>query len=399
MRIDDPESVGISGERLKRLDLLMQEYVDSGKIAGVVTLIARYGKVVHLGQFGMMDLKRSKPMRADTIFRIFSMTKPITSVAMMMLYEEGLFNLQDPVSKFIPEFDSLRVLLSTHGKDLETVGLEREITIKDLFTHTAGLGYAFLDVSHVDQMHVDANLYDRDSDLENFIHKLVELPLACQPGTRWRYSCSVDVLGYLVEVLSDMSLDSFFENRIFAPLGMEDTSFRLDSEKLDRFPSLYGITEDGSIGLLEAPETSPYLKPLKLFMGGHGLLSTITDYFRFAQMLLNGGVFKGARILGRKTVELMTKNYLDPSLIPITMEPITIYGCGFGLGFRVVTDPAMYGLLGSSGLYAWGGAASTGFFVDPKEQLIGVVMPQFRPSTYYPIRNQFEVLINQALIE
>ncbi len=427
-----PEEVGFSASRLSRIGTWMQGYIDQNKLAGTIAMVARYGKVTYLERFGMMDLEAAKPMQFDTIFRIYSMTKPIASVALMMLFEEGRFQLDDPVSKFIPEFADVKVLAgaaeeggdSKHPADnkhpFELIDLEREITIRHLLTHTAGLTYDFFEDSPVDAMYQEAEILSPlgilQVPLPEMIQRLVKLPLTHQPGTAWRYSMATDVLGYLIEVISGMSLDVFLEEKIFRPLGMEDTDFYVPEAKLDRFAAMYGPMENGGIELLDAPATSPYSKPPRFLSGGAGLVSTASDYVRFTQMLLDGGELEGtarlsvrlsahaegspkSRLLGRKTIELMTANHLPDELIPIQVQPHTLHGCGFGLGFRVLVDATRAGVLASKGEFGWGGGASTSFFVDPKEQLIGLLLTQLVPSRYYPIRNEFKVLVYQALVD
>jgi CubicO group peptidase (beta-lactamase class C family) len=394
-----PEEKGFSAKRLSRISTVMQRYVDEGKLAGLIAMVARCGRVLYLERCGMMDLEAAKPMQFDTIFRIYSMTKPITSVALMMLYEEGEFQLNDPVSKFIPEFAEVKVFAGAAEESFEVTDLEREITMWHLLTHTAGLSYDFWEDSPVDAMYLEADLHQADRTLEEMIHKLVTMPLVFQPGSAWRYSMATDVLGYVIEVISGMPFDEFLEQRILKPLGMDDTAFYVPEAKLDRLAAAYGPTENGGIELLDAPATSQYCSPPRFLSGGHGLVSTASDYMRLAQMLLNGGELDGARLLGRKTVELMTMNHLPDELIPIQMPPHTLHGCGFGLGFRVLVHAAQAGRLGSEGEFGWGGAASTSFFVDPKEELIGLLLTQLIPSRYYPIREEFKVLIYQALID
>lgn len=394
-----PEEAGFSADRLSRISTVMQGYVDQDKLAGVIAMVARRGKVAYLERFGMMDLEAAKSMQFDTIFRIYSMTKPITSVALMMLYEEGRFQLNDPVSKFIAEFADVKVFAGATEEGFELTELEREITIWHLLTHTAGLSYDFFEDSPVDAMYLEADLHQPDRTLEEMIHQLVKLPLVHQPGTAWRYSMATDVLGYLIEVISGISLDVFLEKKILKPLGMEDTGFYVPEAKLGRLAATYGPTENGGTELLDAPATSQYAKPPRFLSGGAGLVSTLSDYARFAQMLLDGGELDGTRLLGRKTVGLMTINHLPDELIPIQVQPHILYGCGFGLGFRVLVNVAQAGRLGSEGEFGWGGAASTSFFVDPKEELIGLLLTQLEPSRYYPIRNEFKVLVYQALVD
>jgi CubicO group peptidase (beta-lactamase class C family) len=401
------EEVGFSASRLSRIGMWMQSYIDQNKLAGLIAMVARCGKVVYLERSGMMDVEAAKPMQFDTIFRIYSMTKPITSVALMMLYEEGRFQLNDPVSKFIPKFADVKVFAGATEEGIELDELEREITIWHLLTHTAGLTYDFFEDSPVDAIYLEADLHQPDRTAEEVVHKIVKFPLVHQPGTVWRYSMATDVLGYLIEVISGMTLDVFFEDKIFKPLGMEDTDFYVPEAKLNRFAAEYGPstasgqapTENGGMELLDAPATSQYTKPPRFLSGGAGLVSTASDYMRFLQMLVNGGELDGTRLLGRKTVELMTINHLPDELIPIQVQPHTLHGCGFGLGFRVLVDVAQAGRLGSEGEFGWGGAASTSFFVDPKENLTGLLLTQLMPSRYYPIRNEFKVLVYQALVD
>lgn len=399
-----PEEVGFSARRLSRIGAVIQGYVDQKKLAGVIAAVARHGKVVYHECFGMMDVKSAKPMQFDTIFRIYSMTKPITSVALMMLYEQARFQLTDPVSRYIPAFSRIKVFESITEAGLQVVDLDREITIRDLLTHTASLGYGFAQDSPVESMYRESHffevpLYLLRVPLREMVRRLVELPLLCQPGAGWSYSVATDVVGYLVELISGMPLDAFLEKTIFQPLRMKDTGFYVPDAKLDRFAALYGPAEGGGVKLLDAPITSPYTKPPAGLSGGVGLVSTTTDYMRFAQMLLNGGELDGARLLGRKTVELMRTNHLPDELIPIQIRPHTLHGCGFGLGFRVLVHAAQAGRLGSEGQFGWGGYASTSFFVDPGEGLIGLLLTQLAPSRHYPIRDDFKVLVYQALVD
>jgi CubicO group peptidase (beta-lactamase class C family) len=398
-----PEDVGFSASRLDRIGAVMQGYVEKGKLPGVVATVARHGKIVYRERFGMMDVEAAKPMQFDTIFRIYSMTKAVASVALMMLYEEGRFQLHDPVSLFIPELADVKVLVDAEGASPPVTDLKRAIAIKHLLTHTAGFTYEFFDDSPVDGMYREASLVDRlglfDLSREAFIEKLAALPLVSQPGDAWRYSMATDVLGCLIEVVAGVTLDVFLEDRIFRPLGMEDTGFHVPEAKLERFAAMYGPAEHGELKLLDAPAASPFRKPPRFLSGGIGLVSTAADYLRFTQMLLNGGQLEGTRLLGRKTVALMTTNHLPDVLIPIRLQPHTLHGCGFGLGFRVVVNAAQAGLLTSEGEYGWGGAASTSFFIDPKEDLIGLLLTQLMPSRTYPNRNQFKVLVGQALVD
>jgi CubicO group peptidase (beta-lactamase class C family) len=399
MKIAGPEEVGFSASRLSRVGTAMQRYVDQGKLAGVIAAVARRGRMVYRQCLGMMDLEAAKPMQFDTILRFYSMTKPITSVALMMLYEEGRFQLHDPVSRFIPELAAVKVYAESQLADLN-----RAITIHDLLTHTAGLGYGFDTDSPVESMYREAGMFEGPLYLLEFppqemIRRLGGLPLIYQPGTAWRYSVATDVLGYLIELISDMPLDQFLEERLFEPLGMSDTAFHVPGHKLERFAALYGPAQGGGVELLDHPLTSPFARPPAGLSGGVGLVSTAADYLRFTQMLLNGGELEGVRLLGRKTVALMRINHLPDRLIPIQVPPRTLHGCGFGLGFRVVVEVAQAGRLGSAGEFAWGGYASTSFFIDPREELIGLLLTQLAPSRFYPIRDDFKVLVYQALVD
>jgi len=392
-----PEKIGLSASRLSRIGTVMQGYVDENKLAGLITFVARYGKVVHFECFGMMDLESARPMRPDAIFRIYSMTKPITTVALMMLYEQGLFQLKDPVTLFLPEFKEVKVW----ADEGELIDPAREITIYDLLTHTAGLSYGDYPQTQipVDKLYDEANLWEPGISNQEMVQRIASLPLIYQPGQRWFYSVATDVVGHLVEVISGMPLDAYFEEKIFEPLGMEDTAFYVSKAKLERLTALYGPAKDGGLDLLDDPMTGEYARPPRLLSGGHGLVSTVSDYFRFCRMLSNSGELDGIRLLGRKTVALMTINHLPDSLIPIGWPSNIMHGYGFGLGVRVRVDDAQAGLLGSVDEYAWGGYASTSFFIDPQEELIALLMPQFLPSGYYSIRGQFRVLVYQALVD
>ena len=394
-----PEEVGFSSERLRRIRPVMQAYVDQKKLPGLITLVARQGKVVHFEKYGLMDIEAEKPMHADTIFRIYSMTKPITTVAAMMLYEEGFFQLNDPVSRFIPAFKDVKVLGSVTSGTPVLVDLEREITIRDLMTHTSGLTYAFLEDSPVDLMYEQAGLFNRDKTLQENVQELIKMPLVHQPGSAWRYSVSTDVLGYVVELISDTPLDTFLKDRILEPLQMVDTDFYVPQEKIDRFAALYSLAEDGGLELTDPYATGDYAKPPQNLSGGGGLVSTMTDYLQFAQMVLNGGELDGIRLLGRKTVALMAINHLPEQVLPISFPDKTLHGIGFGLGFRVIMSVAETQGFESVGNYGWGGAASTHFWIDPQEEVIGLLMTQFMPSGHYPLQEQLKVLTYQALVD
>ena len=381
-----PEEVGMSAARLERIAPAMQRWVDDGKIPGALTMIAREGRLVHFEKFGMQDVASVKPIEFDTIFRIYSMTKPITSVAVMMLYEEGNFQLNTPVSEFIPAFKDMKVY-ANHGDAI--VDAEREMTVKHLLTHTAGLIYGGDWMHPINDRYREANFFS--GDLAHMASELGNIPLLHHPGDAWNYGMSTDVLGYLVEVVSGIPFAEFLKKRIFEPLGMIDTDFSVPEEKADRYATLYEPIEDGSIQVMEnAPVSSG---PLSFFhAGGAGLQSTAADYLRFCQMMLNEGELDGVHIIGRKTVELITMNH-----IPDDWQPLWRSGSGFGLGFAVVTNVADTHSLGSLGTYSWGGLASTTFWIDPVEELIGILMTQLIGEA--PFHPQFRVLTYQAIID
>ncbi len=381
-----PEDVGMSTSRLGRIAPVMQRWVDDGKIPFVLTMIAREGRLVHFEKYGMQDVATAKPVEFDTIFRIYSMTKPITSIAVMMLYEEGHFQLGTPVSEFIPAFKDMQVY-TENGEAI--VDAEREVTVKHLLTHTSGLIYGG-DWEHpINERYRAADFYG--GDLAHMAQELGNIPLLHHPGDGWNYGMSTDVLGYLVEVVSGMPFEEFLKTRILNPLGMHDTAFSVPDEKADRYATLYEPTEDGGIQVLEnAPVSSG---PLSFFhSGGAGLLSTAADYLRFCQMLLNDGELDGVRLLGNKTVELIRMNHISDD-----WQPLERTGCGFGLGFAVVTNVADTHTLGSEGTYSWGGLASTTFWIDPVEDLIGILMTQLIGDS--PFQAQFRVLTYQSIVD
>ena len=381
-----PEDVGMSTSRLERIAPVMQRWVDAGKIPGALTMIAREGRLVHFEKFGMQDVATAKPLEFDTIFRIYSMTKPITSVAVMMLYEQGHFQLGTPVSELIPAFKDMQVY--TEGGEA-IVDAEREMTVKHLLTHTSGIIYGG-DWEHpINERYRAANFYG--GDLANMARELGSIPLLHHPGGAWNYGMSTDVLGYLVEVVSGMPFEAFLKTQILDPLGMTDTAFSVPDEKADRYPTLYEPAEDGGIQVIgNAPVSSG---PRSFFhSGGAGLQSTAADYLRFCQMLLNDGELEGVRLLGRKTVELIRLNHISDD-----WQPLERTGCGFGLGFAVVTDVAETHGPGSEGTYSWGGLASTTFWIDPVEDLIGILMTQLIGDS--PFHAQFRVLTYQAITD
>jgi len=398
IELASPETLGFSAQRLARITAVMRERVDRGEMAGAITLVARRGQVVHWECLGWMDVEAARPMRADVILRIYSMTKPITAVAILILYEEGRLLLDDPVCCYIPAFRDLRVLgESAAGTAPEP--LQRSVTIHDLLTHTSGLSYGFTD-AHVDALYRQADLWRRDQPLDAFINKLSRLPLAQQPGAGWRYSVAYDVLGYLVQVISGQPFDEFLRERVLDPLGMVDTAFHVPPDRLQRLAALYARESGGNLRLAESPAHSRYRVPPLRCGGGGGLVSTTADYLRFAHMLLRGGELDGVRVLGRKTVALMTANHLPPTLLPYSSGPRVYSGYGYGLGVSVLSDPAQAHVLGSPGSFGWWGVAGTWFRVDPQEEMVLLFMPQLINAPDISRRHEeFQVLAYQALVD
>ena len=390
-----PEDVGLSSERLQRIDDVFGSYAEEGRAGGMVGMVLRHGKLAYTGAWGMRDVEAGDPAEADDIYRIFSMTKPITSVAVMMLYEEGHFFLTDPVGRYLPELAGLPVANlseATSPEDIPTERANRPMTIQDLLRHTSGLTYGSFSNSVVDQRYRSANVGGQPT-LADMVTEMGKVPLMYQPGTRWHYSLSTDVLGRLVEVISGQSFDVFLRERIFEPLGMNDTGFYVPASKRDRFARSYG--HEGDDRTLTLGDTMRFTRPPTRLSGGGGLVSTAYDYARFAQMLLNGGQLDGAQILGRKTVELMTVDHL-PDGVP---TEFLSRGWGFGLGFTVKNEAGMDGMPGSVGNYYWFGVQGTSFWVDPEEDLIGIFMIQIRPNRDVTFRNQFKRLVYQAVVE
>jgi CubicO group peptidase (beta-lactamase class C family) len=375
-----PDSVGIATAPLAEVDSLMNSYVDDGKLAGIVMLVARDGKVAHAGVYGKMNIEANQPMRRDALFRIYSMSKPITGVALMTLYDEGHFQLDDPVAKYLPGFDKFKVYAGKDGERIKTVDIRRPITVRDLMCHTAGLAYGISKATPVDDLYSEAKILDRSKNLDNMLERLVQIPLAAQPGEKWMYSIAVDVQGKLIEALSGKPLDVFFAERVFKPLGMIDTAFYVPADKLDRLCVNYGM-KDGQLSPIDGQSDSQFATNPAFLSGGGGLVSTADDYLRFAQMVLNRGELDGVRILKPETVDLMTKNQLPESLVPIGLGPIKMPNLGFGLDFSVRVATAKGEPEASLGEYGWGGAASTQFFVSPKDNLICIGMAQFMPAT------------------
>lgn len=396
---------GLSLDRLERITRHLDEhYIQPGKLPGAVTLVARHGEVVWTRAQGLMDVERNKPARRDTIFRIYSMTKPVTSIAMMQLYEQGRFLLDDPVHKYIPSWKNLSVYKAGSWPDFQTEPAAASMTIRDLLTHMSGLTYGFLERSNVDAAYRQLKLDGSGSlTLDKLIDRLAELPLEFSPGTAWNYSVSTDVVGYLVQLLSGQPLDDYFEEHIFSPLGMTDTGFQVPEDKLDRFAACYLHQPGDSMKLQDDPARSRYLRNPGFLSGGGGLVSTVDDYHRFAQALCQGGEYAGQRIIGRKTLEFMRSNHLPgnqdlPALSIGAFSETPYEGNGFGLGFSVKTDVAKSHTNGSVGEYGWGGLASTNFFIDPEEDMVVIFMTQLIPSSSYPVRQELRAMVHAALV-
>ena len=400
-----PEQVGLSAARLARISGWMKGWVDSGKLPNLVVAVMRKGELAFAEAYGKADVERNKPVRPDTIYRIYSMTKPLTSTAIMMLYEEGRFQLDNPISKFIPAFANQRVAVGGSLGKIDTVPAERDITLRDLLSHTSGLTYGFMEATNVDALYRSKNGVDfqtATTSLKECVEKLATFPLIAQPGKEWNYSVSTDVLGYLVEVISGQPFEKYLVEKVIKPLGMVDTDFFVPDSKHDRFSANYQAGAGGKLEVIDDPTKSRYLKPRTVNSGGGGLVSTASDYLRFCKFMLNKGELDGVRLLGRKTVELMTMNHLKGDMADMgtpRFSESTYTGIGFGLGFSVMIDPAKAYIAGTPGEYAWGGAASTAFWIDPVEDMAVVLLTQLMPSSTYPIRRELRVLTYQAIID
>jgi len=410
----DPDAAGLDAGRLERIDEhVLRRYIEPGKIAGCQVAVARHGQLGYFRSFGARDRERDKPVTADTIWRIYSMTKPITGVALMTLYERGLFQLNDPVHRFIPEWRALKVRELTEGSS-RLVEPHRPMSVRDLLMHMSGLGFAGgrWQPPHeagpglaVPGLAATLLRSEPGMTLQTMVERLAERPLRFHPGTRWFYSLSTDACARLVEVLSGQRFDDYLRAEIFGPLGMVDTGFVVPDDKADRFAATYGRGPNKELVLLDDPEGSPYRRPPSFLSGGGGLVSSTADYLRFCQMLLNGGELDGRRVLGRNTVELMTMNHLTGGAelrsfaVPGAYGEVGFDGMGFGLTVAVSLGPAETEVVGSPGEYMWGGAASTIFWVDPREDLIVVFMTQLVPSGTFNFRGQLKTLVYPAIID
>ena len=411
-----PESAGMSKAALDRVeDHLKRRYVDAGRFPGTQLVVYRRGKVVHSAVQGFADLERKVPVKDDTIFRIYSMTKPITSVPFMMLFEEGRVALDEPVVKYIPEWKNLGVFVAGTAPNFLTRPLSRPMLIVDLLRHTSGLTYGFQQRSNVDAAYREAKIgeVEKAGTLQTMIEGLAKIPLEFSPGDAWNYSVATDVIGYLIGKISGQPFEQFVKERILKPLGMNDTDFHVPAEKAHRLAACYSAQggtafhatdrKDG-LTLQDDPATSSFLSPPSFISGGGGMVSTAADYLIFCRALLNGGQLGDVRLIGPKTLALMTSNHLPggldlPGMSRSLFSEATYNGIGFGLGFAVTMDPAKTLIPGSSGEYNWGGAATTSFWIDPAEELITIFMTQVLPSSAYPLRRELRTMVYAAISE
>ena len=382
---------GFSAVGLRRIEQMMENYVADGKSAGMLTLVSRNGNIVQLSCRGHADIASATPIRENTIFRIYSMTKPITSVALMTLFEQGHFQLDDAAKFWIPALGKLEVF--------EQGRLNSDITIRQLLTHTAGFSYGFEPEEYaVDRLYADVwRQRIQDQTLEQIMQTLLEFPLMAQPGTLWRYSIATDICAYLVERISGITFADYLQQTIFDPLDMADTAFEVSADKINRFATLYGNSDNDPLAQLESNDRSPFISaisgvPVRLHSGGAGLVSTVNDYWHFAQMMLNRGEWSGHRILKPDTVALMTTNHVPEKLLPLSFNGVAhgaFTGYGFGLGYAINMDPANTAAAGSRGDFGWGGLADTYCWVDPKQSLVAILMQQYMPSLHHPGRKDF----------
>ena len=404
----DPDAAGLDAGRLERItEHLNRSYIEPQKIAGCQTVVHRHGAVGYFSSLGSMDLERGKPVAEDTIWRIYSMTKPITGVALMTLYERGHFRLNDPVHRFIPEWRDLKVAERQPDGSKRLVEPERPMTVRDALMHMTGLGWG-IDGPLVMDRFLEAMAVVRggpEGTLQSMIERLAEKPLVFHPGTRWLYGLSTDLCGRLVEVISGQRFDDYLRTEIFEPLQMHDTGFFVPDAEIDRFAASYGRRKNKTLKLLDNPEKSAYRRPPNFLSGGGGLVSTIEDYLRFCRMLVQGGELDGVRVLGRKTVELLATNHLPGGgqladfALPGGYGETGFDGVGFGLTMAVGLGPVATQSIGSTGDYYWGGAASTIFWIDPAEDLVVVFMTQLMPSATFDFRGQLKSIVYPAIVD
>jgi CubicO group peptidase (beta-lactamase class C family) len=399
---EDPQALGFRPEMLARFRPWLASYVDSGRLPGGLLIIARRGQVALVECLGHKDAEVAAPLEADALFRIYSMTKPVTAVAVLQLMEAGAFTLETPLSEFLPDFAEMAVLQAEDGPVERSRPSRRAVTVGDLLTHRAGLTYGLLNDSPLAKYYRENKLDfgPRDGRNAEIVSRLADTPLLCEPAGLWRYGVAFDVLGHLVELVSGRDLATYLRQEVFAPLAMKDTAFSVPDGKIDRFASLYRATAGDGMALVEDAEGSLYRGDVETLSGGGGLISTAGDYLRFAEMLRLGGRLGQERLLSAESVALMSRNHLPCELSEIgdtSFSEMTFEGFGFGLGVSVMLDPARAGIPGSPGEFAWGGAASTAFFVDPQEDMTVVFMTQLLPSNRYPLRRELRTLVYQAL--
>jgi CubicO group peptidase (beta-lactamase class C family) len=418
LALASPESAGMSKPALERIDRhLRGRYIEAGRFPGAQLMVCRRGQLVHNSSQGFADIERKIAVKDDTIYRIYSMTKPITSIAFMMLVEEGRVALDEPVHKYIPEWKDLGVFQAGIWPAFLTRPPSRPMQIVDLMRHTSGLTYGFQQRGNVDAAYRELKIgeVEKAGTLQTMIESLAKIPLEFSPGEAWNYSVSTDVIGYLIGLISGKPFETFLQERIFDPLQMKDTGFFVPSDKAHRLAACYSASPQGAmtfhatdrkggLTLQDDPATSSFLSPPSLISGGGGLCSTSADYLTFCRALLNGGELDGVRLVGPKTLHLMTANHLPggktlPELSRSLFSEATYHGIGFGLGFSVTLDPARTLIPGSAGEYAWGGAATTSFWIDPAEELIAIFMTQVLPSTATPIRRELRTMIYSAITD
>ena len=390
---DTPENVGLSSSKLNNIQPTFKKYIDNGQVPFLSVAVVRHGKIAYFNKSGLRDIENNIPIERDTIFRIYSMSKAITSVAAMILYEEGHFELIDPVSDYLPEFTNQEVYVGGWGDSLKTRVPDKPMTIQQLFTHTTGISYGN-GVTAVDSIYNSLGVWNSHT-LEELTHKIAKAPLMFEPGSEWLYGFSIDVLGRLIEVVSGQTLGDFLNERLFTPLGMVDTGFYVNQEQAHRFSVMYRWVESDSLGLgkLEPILGQTYTDPNRLQLGGAGLVSTVDDYLKFCQMILNEGTLNEHRILSSRTVRFMLLNHLPSDVNP------DLDGLGHGLGFGILTDPTRLGRIGNIGEASWAGYANTFFWIDPKEQLISMVWTQMIPWGIRDFRHQLLPLVHSSIVD
>jgi CubicO group peptidase (beta-lactamase class C family) len=397
LRTAAPADLGLSPAALAAIAPALQAYVDSGRLAGITAIVAKDGRIGYEQSFGWQDIGRRVPLRRDAVFRIYSMTKPVVAAGVLRLIEQGRLALEDPVSTYIPAFAGVKVYAGGPADDPVLEDPDSVMTLRHLLTHTAGLGYG-IGVTPLDTLYQRAAVFDPARTLEQFADSIARLPLYFSPGTRFHYSAAIDVIGRVIEVASGLPLDRFLDEELFRPLGMRETSFRMRGEWEGRVATLYARDPDGTLREVTGGLNAMYEPDARFFWGGGGLLSTPHDYLRFAQMLLNGGELHGRRVLSAASTALMMRNHLPASLTPVAGPPMMDEGYGQGLAGAVLVDTARASLPGAPGIYRWSGYVGTYFWIDPVNDLIGMVWTQFTPGRTYDLEQIFQRLVYAALI-